>query len=79
MSVRPREATLAELVAAARGHTIPDRALLARAHAGHAAVDRGADPALTLALVVWPTENVTAVLEGVQARGSGRGVTASSA
>ena len=38
----------------------PDRALLARAAAGREAVSFGADPVLTLALVVWPNERVTA-------------------
>jgi hypothetical protein len=52
------EPTSAELVAAVKGHTRPDRALLARARAGREAVDCGADPALTLALVVWPSEKV---------------------
>jgi hypothetical protein len=36
----------------------PDRALLDRAAAGREAIDRGADPLLVLALVVWPTEAV---------------------
>jgi hypothetical protein len=55
VSVRPREPTLAELVAAAQGYPRPDRALLARAAAGREAIDHGADPELTLALVVWPS------------------------
>jgi hypothetical protein len=38
----------------------PDRALLARAAAGRDAIGFGADPVLTLALVVWPSEKVTA-------------------
>jgi hypothetical protein len=50
----------ADLVAAAMRGRRPDRALLERAAAGREAVDRGADPALTLALVVWPSEKVTA-------------------
>jgi hypothetical protein len=50
----------ADLVAAAMKHRTPDRALLARAAAGRAAVSFGADPALTLALVVWPSEKVMA-------------------
>ncbi len=37
-----------------------DRALMDRARAGREAVSFGADPALTLALVVWPNEKVTA-------------------
>ena len=50
----------AELVAVAMRQRTPDRALLARAAAGREAVSFGADPALTLALVVWPSEKVTA-------------------
>jgi hypothetical protein len=37
-----------------------DRALMARGRAGREAVSFSADPALTLALVVWPIEKVTA-------------------
>jgi hypothetical protein len=37
VNVRPRESTHAELVTAAKGHTTPDRALLARAAAGREA------------------------------------------
>ena len=50
----------ADLVAAAMSSRRPDRALLARARAGREAVSFGADPALTLALVVWPSEKVMA-------------------
>ena len=50
----------ADLVAAAMRQRTPDRALLARAAAGREAVSFGADPALTLALVVWPSEKVMA-------------------
>jgi hypothetical protein len=57
-----RDPTLAELVAAAKGRTIADRALLVRAAAGREAIEQGADPVLTLALVVWPTETLTAAL-----------------
>lgn len=71
---------LAELAAAAQGNPKPDRALLARAAAGRDAIRfAGADPVLTLALVVWPPEELTAALEGAQAGGTGRGVTANAA
>jgi hypothetical protein len=50
VSVRPREPTLAELVAAAQGYPKPDRALLARAAAGREAIEQGADPVLVLGL-----------------------------
>jgi hypothetical protein len=33
--------------------------MLARAAAGRAAITSGADPVLTLGLVVWPSEKVT--------------------
>ena len=55
--------TAAELAAAARGYWRPDRALLVRAAAGREAVQLGADPALTLALVVWPPEQFLAAVE----------------
>ena len=48
------------LVAAAMRSKKPDRALLERARAGREAITLGADPALTLALIVWPNEKVTA-------------------
>ena len=48
---------------AAHACTVPGRALLARADAGRVAIAEGADPVLMLALVVWPSENVTAALE----------------
>jgi hypothetical protein len=57
----------AELVAAAVRHRKPDRALMARARAGREAVTFGADPALTLALVVRPNEKVTAAQRGLDA------------
>ena len=60
MDQRPREPALAELAAAAKGHTTPDRAMLARAAAGRDAINSGADPVLTLGLVVWPSERVKA-------------------
>jgi hypothetical protein len=41
-------------------HPTPDRALLARAAAGRDAINSGADPVLTLGLVIWPSERVTA-------------------
>jgi hypothetical protein len=50
----------AELVAVAMRQRRPDRDLLARARAGREAISFGADPVLTLALVVWPNERVTA-------------------
>jgi hypothetical protein len=50
----------AELVVVAMRGRKPDRALLERAAAGREAVSFGADPALTLALVVWPNETVAA-------------------
>ena len=56
----PVDAIHAELVAVAMRQRRPDRALLARAAAGREAVSFGADPVLTLALVVWPSEKVTA-------------------
>ncbi|MGZ4440964.1 MAG: hypothetical protein ACXVZN_11450, partial [Gaiellaceae bacterium] len=68
MNARPREPTLAELGAAAKGCTIPDRALLVRAAAGRDAVSFGADPMLTLALVVWPSAKVTAACEATRPR-----------
>jgi hypothetical protein len=40
------------------GKLFPDRALLERAAAGREAIDRGADPALVLSLVVWPTASI---------------------
>jgi hypothetical protein len=55
----------AELVAVAMRGRKPDRALLARAAAGREAISFGADPALTLALVVWPNEKVTAAQRGL--------------
>ena len=59
-----KEPTRAQLVAATQGHTTPDRALLVRAAAGRKAIDHGADPVLTLGLVVWPSEElVTAALK----------------
>ena len=57
------EVTLDELREAARGYMKADRALLVRAAAGREAVQFGADPALTLALVVWPPEQLLAALE----------------
>jgi hypothetical protein len=73
-----REPTLAELVHAAKGCTIPDRALLVRAAAGRVAIAEGADPVLTLALVVWPSVELTAALEHAgTVGGSSRSVTAS--
>ena len=57
------EATAAELAAAAKGYWRPDRALLVRAAAGREAVERGADPALVLAGVCWPSEELVAKLE----------------
>ena len=54
------EPTLADLAAVARGYVRPNQALMARARAGREAIGLGADPALTLALVVWPNEKVTA-------------------
>jgi hypothetical protein len=57
---RPREPTLAELAAAVRGYMTVDPAMIARAAAGRAAINLGADPLLTLGLVVWPSERVTA-------------------
>ncbi|MHB8468167.1 MAG: hypothetical protein ACYDCH_00180 [Gaiellaceae bacterium] len=75
-----RGPTLAELVAAASQPRTPDRALLARAAAGREAIDHGADPALTLALVVWPSEELAAMLEHAGAvKGSGRGGTVADA
>jgi hypothetical protein len=62
VSVRQREPTRAELVAAAQGYPKPDRALLARAHAGRVAIAAGADPVLTLGLVVWPSDELLAAL-----------------
>ena len=56
----PVEPTLAELAAVARDYVRPNQALMARARAGREAISFGADPALTLALVVWPNEKVTA-------------------
>jgi hypothetical protein len=55
----------------------PDPALLARAAAGRDAVRfAGADPVLTLALVVWPSDELAAALEHAgTVKGSGRGVT----
>ena len=40
-----------------------DRALLVRAAAGREAVSFGADPALTLALVVWPPKQFLEAVE----------------
>jgi hypothetical protein len=57
---RPREPTLAELAAAVRGYMTVDRAMIARAAAGRAAIHAGADPLLTLGLVVWPSDTVIA-------------------
>ena len=55
----PVDRVHAELVAAAMRGSKPDRALMARARAGREAVSFGADPVLTLGLVVWPSEKVT--------------------
>jgi hypothetical protein len=65
----------AELVAMAMRQRRPDRALLARAAAGREAVSFGADPVLTLALVVWPSTRVTAAQTslGSESRLPGRG------
>jgi hypothetical protein len=57
----------ADLVAAAMTRRKADRALMARARAGREAVTFGADPALTLALVVWPNEKVTAAQRALDA------------
>lgn len=77
--MRQREPTHADLVAATQGHTTPDRALLTRAKAGREAIDRGADPELTLALVVWPSDELAAALEHAgSVKGSGRSATAAS-
>ncbi len=56
----PRMGPPADAVAAPKryGKLFPDRALLERAAAGREAIDRGADPALVLSLVVWPTPAV---------------------
>jgi hypothetical protein len=69
---RPREPTLADLAAAVRGYMTVDPAMVARAAAGRAAITSGADPLLTLGLVVWPSEKVTAAQASTRmAAGSG--------
>lgn len=39
----------------------------ARAHAGRVAIAEGADPVLTLALVVWPSDELAARIEAAPA------------
>jgi hypothetical protein len=67
------ERPLGELAAVAAQHRTPDRALLERAAAGRDAIRfANADPELTLALVVWPPEELTAALTRTPSARRGR-------